>query len=72
MSVPTAMGEPVLAAAMARTPVPQPTSRTLSKVSVASRWSKASRQPTVVPWWPVPNAAPASIFRLTRPSGILP
>ena len=72
MSVPTAMGVPVLAAAIASTPVPQPTSSTFSKLSVSSSLSNASRQPTVVPWWPVPKAAPASIFSVTRPSGTLP
>ena len=34
--------------------------------------SKASRQPTVVPWWPVPKAAPASMRRLTVFGGARP
>ena len=50
MSVPTATFDPVLAAAMASTPVPQPTSSTRSNRSLFNSSSKAIRHPTVVPW----------------------
>ena len=57
-----------LAAAMARTPAPQPTSRTLRGRRRLSTRSKCSRQPRVVPWWPVPKARPASISTPTSPA----
>ena len=72
MSVPRASRAPVRAAAMARTPVPAPTSSTLSKRRDLIRSFQASRQPTVVPWWPVPKAAPASMRRATALGGTCP
>lgn len=58
MSVATAVA-PSLAATMARSPVPQPRSSTVSPGRSISR-SSASTQSRVVSWSPVPNAAPGS------------
>ena len=55
---------------MARMPVPVPMSRTAAPGAAASASSRSTRQPSVVPWWPVPNARPGSITTVTRPSAL--
>ena len=90
MSLASTVRRKALAAASANTPVPVPMSSTLDflgRLPVASMLrlrfcclairSNARRQPRVVPWWPVPNASPASIcmrvrFDVTRPASCAP
>ena len=45
---------------------------TVGCLAAFSSASKAARQPTVVPWWPVPKAAPASIRSAVALGGTAP
>src|SRR5262245_14357780 len=77
MSLATTGRRSTRAAAMARTPVPVPTSRILFGLASFTIRSSARRQPRVVAWWPVPKASPASIsiamrFAATRPRSCEP
>ena len=55
-------GAPSFSAAMARMPVPVPTSSTRAgRARRQPAGSRSARQPSVVPWWPVPKARPGSM-----------
>ena len=58
-----------LAMAIAKMPLPQPTSTALA-VSARSSVASIFRQPRVVACVPVPNAMPASILSGSRPAGM--
>jgi len=55
---------------MARMPVPVPMSSTAAPGAAARASSRSTRQPSVVPWWPVPNARPGSITTVIRSSAL--
>ena len=56
---------------MARMPVPVPMSSAAAAGTAASASSSSTRQPSVVPWWPVPKARPGSMITVRR-SGPVP
>ena len=69
VSTPATVAAPACAAAIARMPEPQPTSRTLApaRPPVAAKRSRAARHSRVVGCRPVPKAIPGSSARTTSP-----